>query len=120
IEVRIDASSAFGGARVKFPSSPHAAATLVASSDAGTVRVRESHGRSGSRHHEHREWRQHHVHEKWSHKAGPYRRPAAPQAPVASVTQPNDAELDRVLKMVADGTLSPEDAGEVLRALGHG
>jgi hypothetical protein len=123
IEVRVDASSSFGGARVKFPSTRDAAATLIVSSDAGTVRVRESHGHGGSRHHEHREWRQHHVHEKWSHKSGPYRQPAAApvrQAPVAPAPETNDAELDRVLKMVAEGTLSPDDAGEVLRALGHG
>jgi hypothetical protein len=123
IEVRIDAGSAFGGARVKFPSTPNAAASLAVSSDAGTVRVRESHAHRGS-HHERREWRQHHGHGKWAHKTGPYRQPA-PQPQVqtvttAAVSEANDAELDRVLKMVAEGTLSPEDAGEVLRALGHG
>lgn len=134
IDVRIEANSAFGGARVKFPSSPNAAATLTVSSDAGTVRVRESHSGRKSRHDEHLEWRQqrgqhgHHGHGRewakhWAHAGGPYRQPAppapapAPQSPVSDV---NDAELHRVLKMVAEGTLSPEDAGEILRALGNG
>ncbi|MEO8878388.1 MAG: DUF4097 family beta strand repeat-containing protein, partial [Polyangiaceae bacterium] len=116
VVVRVDASSSFGGARVKFPSSPDAAATLAVSSDAGTVRVRESHGRGRSRHHhEHAEWRQHHGHARSMWNA-PYRQPAPAvvrQAPPPPATETNDAELDRVLKMVAEGTLSPEDAGEV-------
>jgi hypothetical protein len=117
IEARIDATSNFGASRVKFPSTHDAAATLVVSSDAGTVRVRASHHKP---HHKSRRPPREHV-----AQASPYRH-AAPPPPVATsakATTDSDAtngELDRVLQMVADGTLSPEDAGEVLRALGHG
>ena len=131
IEARIEANSSFGGARVKFPSSPDAAANLVVTSDAGTVRVRESHSHlhRGAHHHEWRkhkaEWRQQHVHGNPWAKGSPYRQappPAAQPLVVQSAASNavNDAELDRVLKMVAEGTLSPEDAGEILRALGNG
>jgi hypothetical protein len=131
IEVRVDANSSFGGARVKFPSSENAAANLVVTSDAGTVRVRESHSHRGSRDHQERaQW--HHRRAAWHHHhawhqapaQSPYRQPGAPpQSPIeqhAPRNEANDAELDRVLKMVAEGTLSPEDAGEILRALGNG
>lgn len=114
ISAHIEASSSFGGSRVSFPSDPRAAASLVVTSDAGTVRVRGSDKIAPPRR----------IASAFTaDAASPYRRNAvATVASSSHVAVDDDAaneELERVLRMVADGTITPNDASEILRALGH-
>ncbi|MEO8800505.1 MAG: DUF4097 family beta strand repeat-containing protein [Polyangiaceae bacterium] len=117
VHARIEASSSFGSSRVNFPSLPNAAAVLSVTSDAGTVRVRGS---------EHviapPPTRAPHP----SERGTPYRQNEHSEAiravvsPLVVAEEDANEELERVLQMVADGKLTPLDAGEILRALGHG
>ena len=119
ISARIEASSSFGGSRVSFPSDRDAAASLVVTSDAGTVRVRGSDKITPPPR----------VSSTFIAEAGaPYRRSEVTSAARSIVPSGSyiavdenaaNEELERVLRMVADGTLTPDDAGEILRALGH-
>lgn len=113
VHARVEASSSFGGSRVNFPSIPDAAAVLSVTSDAGTVRVRSSdHVIAPPR------TRAPHPREQGT----PYRRNERPEPvqPIVLGEEDTNGELERVLQMVADGTLTPLDAGEILRALGDG
>lgn len=112
ILARIDAHTSLGSTRIDYPSTTRAAALLEISNEVGSVRVRE--------------WSRRRAAEA-APSSGPYRTPAAPIVVAAEVVPP-DAEvpgapkadpLDRVLEMVAQGKLSPRDAGEILRQLGH-
>lgn len=121
VAVHIEASSSFGGSRVSFPSDRNAAATLAVTSDAGTVRVRGSDKitpppRVASAF--------------IADGASPYRRTEVVTNVSTSIASSGGSyvavdenvaneELERVLAMVADGTITPNDASEILRALGH-
>jgi hypothetical protein len=124
MQVRIDARTAMGVARVSYPSTREAAAVLDLVAEVGAVKVREAHAR-------------------WAPivddvvAGGPYRAPSPiapiPPAPAAgaSIAEADavrtaplddveaDAALASILQRVADGSLTPKDAAELLRGLGH-
>jgi hypothetical protein len=109
--VRINARASMGATKIDFPSSPGAAAVLELSTEIGSLRVREFSRR----------------HRVDAPSGGPYRVPApivvpaAPAVPGAAAneaTPPGDP-VERVLEMVAQGKLSPRDAGALLRELGQ-
>ncbi len=97
--VRIAARTTMGATRVDFPTSEDAAALLDIEADLGAIRVLEST----------RTWDG-----ALAQAAGPYRTAGAPGEPSESATE----EVEKILQRVADGSLSPEAARELLRALG--
>lgn len=96
--VRIDARTTMGATRVDFPSVADAPAVLDVEADLGAIRVIESS----------RAW------DGTAAPGGPYRAPARASAPSLA----RDEEVQRVLERVADGSITPEVARELLRALG--
>jgi hypothetical protein len=94
--VNVVPNVAFGHAKIDMPSYMDAAAILRVGSSAGSVSVRL--WADGSR--------------SVRPKGSPYREPAP------RVFR-NTGELERVLEMVADKKLTPDEAGEILRALGE-
>lgn len=112
ILVRIDARTTMGTSRVQYPSQREAPAVLAVDAEIGAIKVRES-TRLGIAID--------------ASERGPYRTvdavevaaPAAHAEPTP-VAPEDDAQLDAILRRVAEGSLSPRDAGSLLRALGHG
>jgi len=99
MDVCIETHSSLGSVRNNYPVRADAPARLVLSTDMGSVRVDEASQRA-------------------------VRRPAAAAsdgAPRADSSTPprEDAELERILKMVEAGELSAKDADELLRAMGR-
>ena len=97
--VRVVARTTMGATRIDFPTSEDAPAVLDVEADLGAIRIVESSRR-------------------WDRDAapisgGPYRTAIAPIAPEA-----HDQEIQRILERVADGSLPPEAARDLLRALG--
>jgi hypothetical protein len=105
--LRIDARTQMGSSRVEYPSTRDAAAVLDVEADLGSIRIHASE-------------------RKWKAKAhartpdapppqegSPYRESAARETPHVP-----DAELEKILARVADGSLSPAAAKELLRGLG--
>jgi hypothetical protein len=96
--VQIDTRTAMGSSRVDAPSTRGAAAILDVEADLGAIRVSRSR-------------------RAWTPKPpivkadGPYRTAAEPQ---------DDAEIAAILAKVADGSLSPTAARDLLRAMGYG
>lgn len=124
LAVNIDARTTMGTARVVYPSQRDAPAILDIEADVGAIKVRES-SRLGIA--------------VDGAERGPYRTAdvvaARASAPIANESTPDatssaaapspnvprdDSQLDAILRRVADGSLSPRDAGSLLRALGHG
>ncbi|HEY1956953.1 MAG TPA: hypothetical protein VGH28_15140 [Polyangiaceae bacterium] len=96
--VRVVARTTMGATRIDFPTREDAPAVLDVEADLGAIRVVES-----SR--------------TWDGAAvvagGPYRTPTA-----APARERHDEEIERILERVADGSLTPEAARDLLRALG--
>ena len=96
--VRVAARTTMGATRVDFPTTDDAAALLDIEADLGAIRVVESP----------RAW------EQAAMAAGPYRTPGT-----AGPRREEDEEvIARILSRVADGTITPEQARDLLRALG--
>jgi len=95
--VRIAARTTMGATRVDFPSDDDAPAVLDVEADLGAIRIVESS----------RRW------ENAPAEGGPYRSPAA-----AAPSPAHDEEVQRILERVADGSITPEAARDLLRALG--
>jgi hypothetical protein len=136
-KVQIDARATMGSVRNSYPSSPGAEATLEVQTDFGSVRVVEGAGEPSSAAPEEgmfgggwwgawpgfvsRRW----GHPGSSHHAdGPSPRPhraepseQVPPPPAASKI--SEEELHRVLTLVQEGKLSPEEAQKLLRAMGQ-
>jgi hypothetical protein len=95
--VRVAARTTMGATRIEFPTTEDAPALLDIEADLGAIRVVESA----------RAWEP-------SAQAGPYRTP--------SKTMPrpeeDEEEIARILSRVADGSITPETARDLLRALG--
>lgn len=123
LSVRIDASAALGSTRIDYPSRADAAAILRCHADAGSIRIQKG---------------------DFAAPSAPERAPerpndviALPAAQTAAPPEPErkqepdpaaaaaqaerraaaDSEIERILKLVEAGELSPEDADELLRAL---
>lgn len=98
--VRVDARTQMGSARVDYPQTRDASIVLDVEADLGAIRVTSSE----------RDYASPHASEPPppSPSQGPYR-DAAPGA---------DAELEKILAKVADGSLSKEAAKDLLKALG--
>lgn len=99
--VRIDAKTTLGSARVDFPSRDDAPASLDVEADLGAIRISPSDA----------VWREVVAPEPVG-RAGagsPYRTPPSP-----------DTDLQKILERVADGSLSPGAARELLEAIGYG
>lgn len=99
--VRIDATTTLGSARVDFPSAEDAPALLSVEADLGAIRIAASDAT----------WRE--VVEPPARPASdvPYRTPATASS--------QDPEVQKILERVANGSLSPGDAHELLRAIGY-
>jgi hypothetical protein len=99
--VHIDAKTSLGSARVDFPSLADADASLFVEADLGAIRVGPSDAT-------------------WCGVVEPPFAEPAPKGGDAyrSPGAPTDAELQKILGRVADGSLSPQAARELLRALG--
>jgi hypothetical protein len=103
--VQIDTRTTLGSARVDFPSVRGAPAVLEIEADLGAIRVTSS-GRT------------------WTGApapipaSSPYRTAPVDAKPADAPAPTADAEVERILERVADGSLSPADARELLQALG--
>ena len=98
LRVRIDARTSMGATRIEFPSSDDAPAILDMEADLGAIRVTKS-SRAA---------------EVAVPIEGPYRTAWPPIHPHPS----SDAEIERILSRVADGSITPEAARDLLRELG--
>lgn len=96
--VRIAARTTMGATRIDLPVANDAPALLEVEADLGAIRVMESS----------RTWDA-----TIATPAGPYR-----AAPASGGEPTSDEEVERILERVADGSLSPEAARDLLRALG--
>ena len=96
VEVEVRPDVAFGSAKVDVPSRTGAAARLHIGTSAGSVAVRP--------------WTGERTAVRTSKPLGPYR-----VLPVAAEPQVDD--LERILQMLADGKLTPDQAGELIAAL---
>jgi hypothetical protein len=96
--VRVAARTTMGATRVDFPTTDDAPALLDIEADLGAIRVVASP----------RAW------EDTTMAAGPYRTPGA--APARR--EHEEEEIARILSRVADGSITPEAARDLLRALG--
>jgi hypothetical protein len=99
LPVQIDTRTAMGSSRVDAVSTRGASAVLDVEAELGAIRVLTSR----------REW----VATRSAVNTGsPYRSANAPSAPA------DDEAMEKILARVADGTLSPQDARELLRSMG--
>jgi hypothetical protein len=101
--VRIDAKTQMGSSRIEYPSSREARAILEIEADLGSIRVSPSE----------RKFRTRESASPPPSEGSPYRESAERETPHV----PN-AELEAILARVADGSLSPAAAKELLRGLG--
>ena len=98
LDVRIEARTSMGATRIEFPSSDDAPAVLDIEADLGAIRVTKSSRPA----------------EVISSGEGPYR--TAWTQVAAHPT--SDEEIERILSRVADGSITPEAARDLLRELG--
>lgn len=96
LPVHVIPQVAFGHVKVEIREVPDAAAHLEVGSSAGAVAVRPWPGMKASAHVD----------------FGPYR-----TSSLQTVKKQPSGELERILEMVADGTLTPDQAGELIAAL---
>lgn len=106
--VQIDTRTAMGSSRVDFRSIKGAAAILELEADLGAIRVRASRHR----------WDANEATTTVADHGTPYRAPG--NVVDAHSDAAADEDVKRVLERVADGTLAPADARELLRAMGWG
>jgi hypothetical protein len=137
-KVQINARAAMGSVRNSYPSSPGAEASVDVQTDFGSVRIVEGAGEPSSPAPEEGmfgggwwgAWPGF-VSRRWGHQ-GPWHQgggghSARPPRPEASEQQPpreaaskvSDEELRRILTLVQEGKLSPEEAQKLLRAMGQ-
>jgi hypothetical protein len=105
MDVCIETHTSLGSVRNHYPVRADAPARLVLSTEMGSVRVGESSSRRAAR-------RPATVGAGFGSDEGPSRRET-------SSAPREDAELERILKMVEAGDLSARDADELLRAMGR-
>jgi hypothetical protein len=103
LPVQIDTRTAMGSSRVAAVSTRGADAILDVEADLGAVRIFEAR----------RGWA---PRPQQGHPRGPYRSPAAPEPPSPNV----HADIEAILARVADGSLTPAAARDLLRELGWG
>jgi hypothetical protein len=113
LDVNVETATTLGSARSKYPTNPHAAATLRLEADLGSVRVREGRRVDDSRHGDWPDWRR-----LWQH-AGPGSTTAPTASDAAPAPKPaiDEAALRQVLTLVQDGKLSASDAERLIRAM---
>jgi hypothetical protein len=96
LEVCIETRSNLGSVRNRYPTRASAPARLFLSTEMGSIRVDEG----------------------MFERAHPQSSEPAP-SPAVRPEPPEDPELERILKMVESGSLSAQDADELLRAMGR-
>lgn len=106
--VQIDTRTAMGSSRVDFRSVKGAPAILELEADLGAIRVRASRHR----------WDANETGTTVADHGTPYRAPG--NVVDAHEDAATDEDVKRILERVADGTLAPADARELLRAMGWG
>ncbi len=94
IDVCVQTQTTLGSVRANYPVRDGAPATLVLSTEMGSIRVDEG-------------------------SAVRPARPPVPPTPPEPRPAREDPELERILKMVEAGDLSAQDADELLRAMGR-
>jgi hypothetical protein len=102
VHVDVQPNVAFGSAKVDVPSSPGAPAILQIGTSAGAVAVRPWTGERTTLP---------------TQRGGPYRALPEPPRVTAAIEPRNVGDLERILEMVADGTLTPDQAGDLIAAL---
>ncbi|CAN5299045.1 hypothetical protein BH09MYX1_BH09MYX1_62490 [soil metagenome] len=113
LSVRVDARATMGAVKVDCPNVADADAVLLVETEVGAIKVRSSDQAA----------RTPRAVPHWDHASqGPYRSSAHETsadaaAPKATPASESDEELERILAKVADGSLAPGSAAELLRAL---
>jgi hypothetical protein len=111
LPVRIVARTTMGAARVDFPSTDDAPAVLDIEAAVGAIRVTAAAT----------------SYDETAVPSGPYRTPASPNVDASGAPVPpspnvhapsSDDEIEQILHRVADGSITPEAARDLLRALG--
>lgn len=106
LNVKVDARTVMGSTRVRYPTRSEAAATLLLEAELGSVRVREGSPYVDPRHGDWADWRK-----VWKDEA---------PAPAAEAAAPAEgSELRRILDLVQQKKVSPEEAERLISAL-HG
>ncbi len=123
IDVRIESRTTMGSTRTQYPNNPNAAAHLLLEAELGSVKVREASAAStrDDRHGDWPDWRRW-----WANAAAAIERtvmaPAhfgQPPQPQPAVREDPSPELLKILGMVELGTLTPEQADKLIRAVGE-
>jgi hypothetical protein len=129
-KVQVDARATMGSVKNSYPSAAGAETTLDIQTEFGSVKVFEGDGMPEPRHPEGRHEGRHHPERKgawswqwpgggfaWGH-GGPWRGPPeSPRPPAPPPGGASDEELKRILNMVKEGKLTPEEAQKLLRAM---
>ena len=107
IDVSVETRTNLGSVRNSYPPRQSASAKLMLSTEMGSVRVYESSTPRRA--------------DRSAYAPFPPERPERPEPPTAPTAKAprEDPELDRILKMVEAGSLSAQDAVELLRAMGR-
>ena len=115
LDVRIESRTVMGSTRTAYPSNPAAAAHLLLEAELGSVKVREGSGASDARHGDWPDWRRW-----WASAAAAIERtmlaPIVTAAP-APAPETSSPELLKILGMVEQGTISPDQADKLIRAV---
>jgi hypothetical protein len=109
LNVKIDARTTMGSTRVRYPTLTNAAATILLEAELGSVRVREGSPYVDPRHGDWADWRK-----VWKDEAPPA---SVGEAPAPA--EPQGSELRRILDLVQQKKVSPEEAERLISAL-HG
>jgi hypothetical protein len=108
LPVSFEPHAPLGSVRLSYPATAGAPARFVLTADMGEIKVREY-----TKTAEHSERRAYHIHAEL--RGEPQPRPEENPYRSASTIEPET--LDRILAKVADGTLQPQTAAELIRAL---
>ncbi len=113
IDVRIESKTVLGSTRTVYPSNPNAAAHLMLEAELGSVKVREGSSASDSRHGDWPDWRRW-----WATAAAAIERTVMAAPPAAAREDSSSPELLKILSMVEQGMISPDQADKLIRAVG--
>lgn len=118
LDVKIESRTVMGSTRTSYPNNPNAAAHLLLEAELGSVKVREGSSATDARHGDWPDWRRW-----WATAAAAIERtvmaPATSPAHVSPArTEEPSPELLKILGMVEQGMLSPDQADKLIRAVG--
>jgi hypothetical protein len=106
MDVRVESKTVMGSTRTRYPSRSDSKTVLKLEAELGSVRVREGHEYTDPRHGDWPDWRK-----QWKE--------SAPEPVVADVPPAEGSELRKILDLVQQKKVSPEEAERLISAL-HG